>query len=144
MCVTILWIYHGLEWRLQSIWTQFVSSIHDHPRDFPPSSLLFYRQNSETNWIGMFPSMLSPSSPYQQPSSSRGSGIGSNDNFVDEFVLPSSNLEIPTSSLQDFKGILSPATATSGPENRNQYTYRGDHSSDLVKLSKRKTNLIFS
>lgn len=97
--------------------------------------ICFSRQNSESNWMGLsFPSMLSPSSPYQQPSISRGSGVGSNDNFVDEFLLPSSNLEISSSSIQDFRGILSPSSISSGnPENRNQYTYRGDHSSDLVR-----------
>jgi hypothetical protein len=56
---------------------------------------------------------------------------------VDEFVLPSSNMELP-SSFQDLsiRGILSPtATTSENLESSNQYTYHGDHSSDLVRSS---------
>jgi hypothetical protein len=92
----------------------------------------FFRQNSEANWAGIFVPPLPPS-PYHTASSRGSGGLGSNDNFVvDEFILPSSNIEFPP-SFQDLsiRGILSPG-ASENSESRNQYTYHGDHSSDLV------------
>lgn len=122
-------------------YSQFGQNLYALPPFFPFFILLILicRQNSESNWVGILPSTpFIPSSPYQATiiSSSRGSGgNSSSDNFIpDDFLLS----EFPTigSTFHELKGILnsSPSDPTTATEIRNQYTYRGDHSSDLVCL----------